>query len=173
MSNVIETVRQDILVERALPAQDIVEAIVERIDIVDVAVQGAPGPRGLQGVQGPPGGTLQQYPAGATLSGHRVVTLDSNGALKYATCTDAAHAGRVIGITTHAASAGDQCGVQTFSTMDESSWNLTPDQPLFLGADGTLVAAPPPDAAFVMVVGFAISPTVLFISLREPILLTD
>jgi hypothetical protein len=173
VSDLIETVRQEILVERAAPAQDILEAVTERIDIIEAAGQGVPGPRGLQGEQGPPGGTLQQYPAGAILSGHRVVTLDSNGDLKYATCTDAAHAGRVIGITTHAADAGAPCSVQTFSTMNESSWSWTPDQPVFLGADGALVSAPPPDAAFVMVVGFAISPTVLFISLREPILLTD
>lgn len=173
MPDYVEGTRQDILVTETV-VHDILVQEGARIDLIDVAVQGLPGPRGPQGEQGPPGGTLQQYRAATTLSGHRAVMLDANGELVYASSTNAAHMGRVVGITTQAAEAGEMCNVQSSAPMNESSWAWASEtDPILLGADGALVQQPDAGAKFLQVLAFPISTTAAFISLREPILLTN
>ena len=98
--------------------------------------------------------------------------LDEAGHLAYASCDDTTHFGRVVGVTTQAAEPGAPCNVQNFDRIVEGTWSWTPGEPVFLGTNGALTQTAP-TAGFLMVVGFAISATVLFVSLRDPILLTD
>ena len=105
-----------------------------------VVAIGIPGPRGADG---PPGSSdLLQITAGAVLSGHRVAAQDAAGRAIYADSgADTARA--VIGITEHASSDGQPVTVRQFGAMVWPAGGLTPDAPLFLGADGNLTHTPP------------------------------
>jgi hypothetical protein len=153
---------------------DIILQTVDRIDVITQGTQGIPGIQGDRGLPGPPGGSALEYTAGSAIGGHRVVILNGDGQLTYASANDLTNIGRVIGITTMAADVGATCQVQNFDRLDEPSWNWDTTQSVYLGVDGLLTQQTPtlPDAKFSMVVGFPISSTSLFVNLREPIILS-
>jgi len=138
---------------------------VETITIIEV------------GPQGPPGVPGESVETGATitcstdiaLSGHRFVVLDNDKAV-YADCTTADHAHRVLGMTTGASNAGS-VSVQTSGEHEEPTWNWTLGQPVFLSTTG-LMTQTPPTTGFVLIVGFPVSATKLFIKIHQPIILS-
>lgn len=137
-------------------------------------VPGSPGPAGPAGPAGASGDVAFIYPAAASVSGHRVVTLDEQGEVIYASAGTEAHANRIIGMTTNAAATGDALNVKKFGEVTEPSWNWDVQLPVYLGTDGLLTQTPPvaPTAKFSVVVGFPISATTLFVNIGLPITLT-
>jgi len=134
-----------------------VAVIVEQaVSIVDVAQQG---PAGAQGIQGPAGASNATYTAGGSVSGHQAVTLDSTSTLIYADAATPAHAWAVLGVSLNAAASGGAVEVARSGPVDHSGWAFTPGSPVFLGLAGALVQAVPLTAAFVKVMGVAVSPT--------------
>lgn len=137
----------------------------------------------VQGPQGPPGATGPMGPAGASgavtatavqaLSGHRMIKLDSSGGADYVSNTVLADAGKVFGMTSGAVSAGAEATIITAGNITEPSWNWTVNQPVYLGANGTLTQTMPVKASaeFVVVVGIAVAATTLFINIGMPIVL--
>lgn len=166
---------------------DVLSVTVERIDIISVGTErndilSEKGPQGIQGIPGPrgevgpAGGSSLEYPAGAALGGHRAVMLDNAGKLQYATNANIAHMGRVIGVTLGAVEADAPCQVKNFDQTTEPTWNWAMNQPVYLGANGLLTQSAPTaigGATFLMVIGFPVSSTTLFVSLREPIVLSN
>lgn len=151
--------------------------IVQTPSISTIVSVGMPGPAGVQGPQGiqGPSSAVVSYNASADLSGHRVVRLDDGQLVSYASSTNAADANFVVGMTLGAATAGSLVQILMSGEITEPSWNWAPNLPIYLGATG-LMTQVPPDAskdAFSLVVGFPISPTKAFISIREPIILTQ
>ncbi len=145
------------------------------IDLQSV-LRGPVGERGTQGpagAQGASGDVSFVYPAAFPISGHRIVTLDSQGKAIYASAAIAAHANRVVGMTTNAASTGDDLNIKKVGEVTEPSWNWQPDMPVYLDVDGFLTQTPPafPEANFSVVVGFPISATTMFINIGIPITL--
>ena len=111
--------------------------------------------------------------AGDTLGGQRAVYLDSAGLYQYASNTVLEDSLRTIGITLNAAAVDEVIAVQTFGQIEEPSWSWDLDLPIYLGANGILTQTPPvgPSALFQRILGFPLSSTSMFLSMREPIVL--
>lgn len=147
----------------------------ERISIVSQGgKQGLPGATGEQGKPGAPGGTVVEYAASGPLSGHCAVLFNADGQLAYASAADLSHIGRIVGITVNAADAGELAQVQNSDQLAEPGWTWDVTKPVYLGVDGALTQQVPalPACKFLMVVGYPISSTSLFVNMREPIILS-
>ena len=137
-------------------------------ELLQLAEQGPPGPRGLAGA---PGGALLELVAAAALSGHMAVAYDDAGQLAPASADDTAHALRLVGVTTGAAAAGAPALVQTRDVIEHSGWAWVPHQPVFLGLGAALVQAVPVGAAFCLLMGMALSPTRLLLNPQPAVFL--
>lgn len=108
--------------------------------------------------------------AGAILSGHRMVVLDAVGKAVYADNTAMTHVNKVLGMTVGSAVADAAIDILRWGELEEPSWTWTLDQPVFLSTNGLLTQTPP-STGFSQIIGFPVSATKLYISLREPIIL--
>lgn len=125
--------------------------------------------QGPQGIPGITSGVTFAREAGVTLSGHRAVYVEDDK-VYYASCLEAGHAHRVIGITTGAAIQGSTAIIQGGAELNEPSWSWQADTPIWLGENGVLQQTLP-TSGYILQVGFAISATKMYISIREPIFL--
>lgn len=147
----------------------VVQRPMERV-VVSVGHAGRPGG---QGIPGPAGGITAVFTATAAIGGHRVLTMTPAGELAYASADDLSAAGRIVGISLNAAAAGSEVSVQRSGEVSEPSWNLDTELPVYLGVNGLLTQTPPESpTVFSLIVGFPMTPTKLFVSIREPIYLT-
>lgn len=121
----------------------------------------------------PSSGTAQtvDYVAGEILGGHRAVVLE-NGVIRHADNSNINNAQRVFGITTGSAAAGGAAHVQVAGEIEEPTWNWDLSLPIYLGREGLLTQiAPEWPASFIIVIAKPVTPTKIFISIREPIAL--
>jgi hypothetical protein len=144
---------------------------------VVVRARGLVGPAGEKGEEGPPGGPGPAGPAGdinavvftrhtaQTLSGHRVVHLDFDGTLAYASSDGIAQGPFML--TTGAADADTEVSVLAIGEITEPSWAFEPG-PVFLGLNGLLTQIAPTQG-YVIRVGYATSPTSMFFDPQLPI----
>lgn len=100
-----------------------------------------------------------RLPASTNISGHRAVMATPLGAEH----ADPANAGAVIGISKHAAVAGDLVGIAAQGALTEPTWAWTPGAPVFFVADGLLTQTVPTTVA-VMPIGTALTPTSILIN---------
>lgn len=110
------------------------------------------------------------YTAGTVLGGHRAVVLNSSELAIYADNTTTAHKNKVIGITTGAALSGASATIQTFGEITNSGWSWTTGESIYLSTNGLLTQTVP-TSGFVLILGFAISATKMFINIKQPIIL--
>lgn len=147
------------------------EAIVT---VVDVGFQGPAGRTGEQGIPGPAGGTAYTLMSDVPLGGHRAIIPEVVGMdtfARYASNLDLTHANKVIGITVAASAADTPASIVRSGEVTEPSWNWTMNMPVYLGDNGLLTQTPPEaPALFSLIVGFPITATKLFVSIREPII---
>lgn len=126
-----------------------------------------------EAVPGPPGSgatiTVDAI-AGETLSGHRVVTLHSDGRAYYASNDDITDATRQAWLTLGAALEAAHATLLPLGLVTEPSWNWS-DDPVFLGTNGVLTQTPPVAPAFMLQVGQPTGPTTLMVNPRTPIAL--
>ncbi|MBL8895093.1 MAG: DUF2190 family protein [Rhizobiales bacterium] len=116
-----------------MPTPDLVEVLVPAApQIVEVIV---PGP------QGPASDTTMTLPAGAAVSGHRVIAWE-NGEARHADPTVLTDSRRVIGVSLNAALTGDPVTVRQSGLVVDTSLALTPGWPVYLGANGALTQTP-------------------------------
>lgn len=125
-----------------------------------------------KGERGLPGGSAIEVTATVAIGGHRVVIREGDSA-SYATNENLQHGMKVLGITENASDAGGTLSVVRSGKMTEPSWNFDTSKPVFLGVNGLLTQVPPtyPAAAFSLILGFPLSATEIFVSLREPLTL--
>lgn len=115
------------------------------------------------------GGIISGVAAIAT-AGHRALYPRADGSgLAVASASDVTHAGRVVGISLAAASAGASIAYVDDGPIDEPSWSFTPG-PVWLGEQGQITQALP-SAGFTQIVGTAVTPTQIVVSLQPPIIL--
>jgi hypothetical protein len=130
---------------------------------------------GSQGPRGPAGSASLFKIADSAIGGHRIVVTSpvSDDDVLYASNTTANHANLVLGITLNAASAGGMLEIVRVGEVSEPTWNWTLGAPIFLGTEGLMTQTPPvnPTALFSLVVAFPITPTKIYVSIREPIYL--
>jgi hypothetical protein len=97
----------------------------------------------------------------STLGGNRLVTVTSAGVMEYADCTNAAHVGRPVGMSSGAISPFGSSFLLTNGYLDEPSWTWTPGQTLYLGTNGMPVpyASLPGGRIFELTIGAAVTAT--------------
>lgn len=139
--------------------------LTEEVEVVEVVAEGLQGP---PGPPGPGGVTTHTLTAGAILGGLRVVLNGPSGAV-HASADNADHSARVIGITLGAATTGNPVTVQATGRITELSWTWTPDDDIYLGLNGVLTQTIPPTAAFAQRVGYAVTPTSMWVDITEPV----
>lgn len=110
------------------------------------------------------------HTAGEAIGGHRFVILDASEDLFYASNTVLADAEKVLGMTTNAAPIGGSATVQRSGELEEPSWSWTLDTPIFLSSNGQMTQTrPSASGSFVLQVAFPITPTKVFIDLKQAI----
>lgn len=137
------------------------------VAVVAAGEQGPPGPRGIPG---PSGESALQKVAAAPLSGHRLVVSIDGATVDYADCRALANRSNTLGMTLGAADAGTPVDIQRSGEVVFEGWAWSIG-PVFLGHDGQLTQSLPQDAAFSLVVGFAMSPTAVFLDMGVAITL--
>lgn len=110
-----------------------------------------------------------RYTAGAALSALRFVRPQADGSMVYASNADASAGHCVQGMTTHAAALGEPVELQESGRFTDPSWNWTPNEPIWLGANGVPTQTPPSSPDFTLPVAFAVSATTLDVRILTPI----
>lgn len=113
--------------------------------------------------------TLQLIAEG-DIGGHRVVRAVFPSSARYASNTTLSDAPNVVGLTLGAVSSGTITKVVTSGGIIEPSWAWVEGLPIFVGVLGNLTQIPP-TTGFQLIVGVATSPTSIFVSIRQPIIL--
>lgn len=129
----------------------------------------------VPGPAGPPGGgsgssVIVTGTAGVDLSGHQAVVRQADGTFVYADNTTPAHLALPVGITSGAATSGDQVQVVMFGELTEPSWTWAPG-PIFLGAGGALTQTVP-DSGFLAQLAAATGATTVFVDRSPSVALT-
>lgn len=139
---------------------------------MNATVMASQGPAGPPGLNGDSSSAVTRI-ASQNLSGHRVIKINAQGLLQYASSALLPDALRVFGITTAAASIGAPCPVVQRGEVVEPSWNWNVNLPIYLGSDGVLTQTPPSalSAAFSLIVGHPISASSMFVNIGNPIVL--
>jgi hypothetical protein len=101
--------------------------------------------------------------ASTSLSALRCITTDSSGLAKYATPDSLANS-VVIGISTTAASTGQNITIKTSGQITDASWNWTKGA-IYLGANGSLTQTAPTGGDIIVHVAKAITATTLIIDI--------
>lgn len=138
-----------------------------RIEFLEGGHQGEPGPPGTPGAGAGTGELIRAYPAGAALSALRVVRLDEDGRLRYASHAVAADAHRLLGITRQAGAEDAEIEVLLYGRHHDASWDWTPGV-VYLGADGQMTQDVP-GSGFLVVVAEVLRPRELKVVMRGPI----
>ena len=140
----------------------IVNKVKRKTVVVD---EGARGPRGLSDL------FYLSRIANSDLGGHRAVISNEDGTIDYADSNNVGHCGKVLGIIVKATLEGERVDVIRGGLLEFEGWSFDVDLPVYLAENG-LLTQNPATQGFSQIVGFAESPTGLFVNLREPILLT-
>lgn len=112
------------------------------------------------------GGTTQMVrQSSAALSALRVVWEDELGVVRPLDASDADHIDLVCGLTLTGASGPADVTVQRSGPVEDAAWAWTPGR-VWLGAGGALTQVVPA-AGFDLVVGFAVSPTRLYLDFQD------
>jgi len=155
---------------------DVVDVRITPPDVVDVRITPPQVLRvtlgAQQGLAGPPGASnaAASYVASGAISGHVVVAETAPGVVTPADPTDLGHVLRVVGVTTHAAVDGAQVLVRSARTLEHGGWTFTPGARVYVGASGALAQTPTPAAVFSQIVGVALTPTIVLLSIQPPII---
>lgn len=108
------------------------------IEVVVAGTQGVPGPQGPIG----PAGDAPTVICATTLSGHRVLALNSEGKAVYANASDET-ALSVQGINLQAGITGEELVVIKYGAIEWPAGGLTTGDPLFLRENGIISHIPP------------------------------
>lgn len=107
--------------------------------------------------------------AAQTLGGHRLVTANDDGTVRYADASDLDDCLRPIWLTTAAWLEGALTTLTVQGIVIEPTWNWIPGQLIWLGTNGQLTQTIPPAAAFVRRVAEVIEPTIISFRPEQPI----
>jgi hypothetical protein len=108
--------------------------------------------------------------ADGDIGGQRMVIGNADGTVSYADATNVGHLGKVLGMSDAAYLDGETVRVIREGLVEFVGWSFDVDLPIYLGINGLLTQSASA-TGFSQIVGFAESPTKLFVNLREPILL--
>lgn len=162
--------RETVVVDQPAGGETIVIEQAPAIEIMEAIEQGPPGE---PGIPGPAGGQAMEFIVASAIGGHRLLAIDAANEIIYAGNDLPGTANKIIGMSVNAAAPGGALSVVRAGEVDEPSWSWDVSKPIYLGINGLLTQATPVlPAAFSLIVGFPLTPTSLFLSLREPITLS-
>lgn len=139
---------------------------------LEVYAGGRQGPAGVAGPQGPVGDVSYTYQAAVDIDAFKMVAHDAAGQLVLATNNNLIQTTRVYGIATAAALTGVVTNVRMFGQVTNPAWSWTADMPIYLGEAGALTQSVPVGAGrFLLMVGYPLSATSMFIRPLQPIIL--
>lgn len=108
-----------------------------------------------------------------SVGGHRVLSINANGGIVYASSDDQSMAPRsVFGVTLGAAVAGGHVDVLIYGEIVESTWNFDVQLPIFLGSNGVMTQIPPA-SGWSIILGQPTSTNSMLFNPREPIVLAN
>ncbi len=144
----------------------VVEITTEDSIVVVSDCVGVPGPQGPPGVGGDSDRLEFDVEAGLDVQAFHLVVpraLETN--VRHGLPDFLPHATRPLWITLHAALEGETVRVVGLGRVENPGWSWTQD-PIYLGADGTLTQVVPeaPDAVFATQVGYPINETTIYLS---------
>lgn len=115
----------------------------------------------VQGISGPPGQdyTYVNVLAASNIGGHVAVNVLGNPSNN-----------PLLGVSTQSATAGGTLQVQQTGFLEHAGWSWIPEQPIYALDGGTLTQAFPIQGNLV-IVGYAVTPTKMFIKQEPAILL--
>ena len=145
--------------------------LVDEVEIVQVVAVAEQGPRGPQGIPGPAGGTTFVRQSAGPLSALRVLWEDHAGVVALLDYRDGAHIDAISGLSLTATPNAAPLNVQRSGPVDDGAWNWMAGR-VYLGTAGTLTQTPPADGYDVLV-GYAVSPTRLYLDIQDPIQLEN
>jgi hypothetical protein len=140
----------------------IVNKVKRKTVVID---EGARGPRGLSDL------FFLTRTAAVDLGGHRAVISNLDGTIDYADATNLDHLGKVLGVIVRSVLTGEKVDVIRGGLLQFEGWDWDTSLPVYLAQDGLLTQTPSA-VGFSQILGFAESPTGLFVNLREPIQLS-
>lgn len=112
---------------------------------------------------------VQDYKAEISLSALRVVYAFDDF-VNYANNTDNLQSSSILGITLIAASINTYPKILTYGIFEDSSWTWDSNKELYLGLNGFIIQNEP-IIGNIVPLGFAISPTKIFIDIEKSILI--
>ena len=137
----------------------------------NVIVSGLMGPTGPQGIQGISGGSSIDEVASVSIGGHRVVYYNELGQIAYADPANLSCINKILGITSNAATPGGTLSITRSGKIEDLTWTWDVSKPIYLGTLGTLVQTESVGAVLAIIVAIPKSPTEIFVTIREPIVL--
>lgn len=132
---------------------------------VESLQQGPPGPQGSSAAE-----ELVQYTAGGSISAYQPVFQSGSMSVMPATGENATHAGRIVGLSTNAASAGGTVYCKRSGSITNPAWALTSGARYYIGAGGELTTDAA-NMAYSQKLGVAESATSLFLQIEPPIII--
>lgn len=131
---------------------------------------GTPGVNGLNGLNGTSGNVITRV-ANGPLGGQRVLMLDPDGRVSYATNTSLEARTLSVGVSLGAVVDGSQISINMLGLMQDVSFAWTPGAKLYLGANGLLTQTLPTAPSFLRIIAVAVSATEIFIDPQPSIII--
>lgn len=119
-----------------------------------------------QPIGGKADGVDVRVPAKVALNAYQLIATDADGDAIYATSANPAHINRVLGVSTR---AGLDIKVRSEGVVENPGWNWSPEALLWVGLDG-VITEDPGTGAFTQAVGFAKTPTSIYVRLAKGVL---
>lgn len=124
---------------------------------------------GIIGPKGDVGGTSFIKVASENIGGQRIVVLNADNQVEYASSENISHMNIVLGLTKTSVVQGSEVEVLNNDVFDEPSWRLTPGLPVFLTTNGLMSQNINDTGIFVLSIGTALSATKIYLKQSQPI----
>lgn len=132
--------------------------------VVIAGQSGPPGPRGNQGIAG----TQFERNTSGSMSALRVVWEGSDGIVHALDKDDGDHVGLIAGLTITATGTAGSVVVQRAGPVDDDAWSWVTSGLIWLGDSG-IPTQTPPTTGYDVQIGYAVSPTRIYLDIQPPI----
>lgn len=114
------------------------------------------------------GGSIEKYRTSENLLAFKLVKIDNTGNLVYCSADNINDINKIIGLTLKSSTPGSNVDVQLIGRLENENWNFQIGQDLYLGLNGDITLSPF-IGVFLQRIGYAISPTEIFIKIDRGI----
>lgn len=155
------------IVNEVLPSSGVVSNDISTPSVAGIAIINTGS--GIIGPKGDVGGTSFIKVASENIGGQRIVVLNADDEVEYASSENMTHMNIVLGLTKTAIVQGGEVEVLNNIIFEEPSWNWTPNLPVFLTANGLMSQNINDTGLFILSIGTALSATKIYLKQSQPI----